>query len=423
MMFFRSALWDQRVASCFHTVVPQPLLKLELTSIRLVPQFAGLPMKRLLLLTLLIIPPLLSAQDLVEFENGQIASADEINANFQALKDSIDAVNSTDRAFSLEVNCEEDPYALINAYHANIEFSSLNIGIRGECFGDIWWTADYGSYTQEFAQRVAIYGITDANAGIIPRPKISECGNSGSPTGGRAGLLASFQGSLFLRNLNLSLGECDSFGVLYSRGAGGNVEGVSISGHPATANQNLLVVRHNSIIYIGNVSITGAGDDTVGISIFNGGVIYSYGSPAVSVAGTALSMYAGGGFFSYGADISFSGQTAMYISKSRFGNLPYAQTSMTSVDGDLTITNDSFFVTTNLNFASENEQTNRIERSYLHVSSEISSVAEQKFQCHGDSTVDIGADYSIPYAGGTGCLNSLQWTDLIEKYCEVNSAC
>ena len=380
-------------------------------------------MKRLFLSILLIFPVGLSAQDLVEFQNGQVADADDINANFQALKDSIDSVNSRERTFEVEVNCEDDPYALINAYHDNIEYSQLFIGIQGDCFGDISYTADYETYTQEFSQKLIIYGIADASAAIIPRPKVGDCGNSNDPAGGVAGLVASFQGSISLHNLDLRLGECDSFGLLYSRGSGGTVENVSITGHPATPKQNLLVVRHNSIIYTGNVSITGYGGDTVGIAVFNGGVLYSYGSHTVSVAGTALQMYAGGGFFSYGADISFSAQTAIYISKSRFENLPYAQTSMTTVDGDLTITNDSFFSTTNLNFASENEQSNRVERSYLHVASDISSATEQKFQCNGDSTVDIGADYTIPYAEGTGCLNSFQWTDLIKNYCDVNNAC
>lgn len=380
-------------------------------------------MKRLFAPILLLLPLSLSAQDLVEFQNGQVADAEDINANFQALKNSIDGINSTERTFNGEVNCEEDPYALINAYHDNIEYSKLVIGIQGDCLGDISYTADYGTYTQEFSQSIIIYGITNANAAIIPRPKVSDCGNSSSPTGGRVGLVASFQGSISLSNLDLRLGECDSFGVLYSRGAGGTVENISISGHPVTPNQKLLVVRHNSIIYAGNMSITGTADNTVGVEVFNGGVIYSYGSPVVSVTGNALQMYAGGGFFSYGADISLSGRTAMYMSQSRFGNLSFAQPSMTTVDGDLLITNDSFFSTINLNFASENEQSNRIERSYLHVASDISSATEQKFQCHGDSTVDIGADYSIPYAGGTACLNSLQWTDLIQRYCEVNSAC
>ena len=377
-------------------------------------------MRKLFLVISLLVVPLASAQELHTFSNGEVADAEKINENFQALKDS---VSSTDRALSLTVNCEEDSYALINAYHDNIEFSDLSIGIEGDCYGDISWTADYGRYTQEYAQKVTIYGISDTFAKISPRPKVSECGAGSSPTGGRAGLLASFQGSLYLSNLEVRLGECDRWGVLYSRGAGGNIEDVSILGHPGTSNQTLLVVRHNSIIYAADVSITGSGENTVGVEVFNGGAIYSYGSQVVSVTGTALQMYAGGGLFSYGADISLSGQTAMYISKSRFSNLPYAQTSRTTVDGDLTITNDSFFSTTNLNFASESEQSNRIERSYLNVASDISSATEQKFQCHGNSTVDIGADYAIPYAGGTGCLNSFQWTDLIENYCEVNSAC
>ena len=41
----------------------------------------------------LLIFPLSIAQDLVEFENGQIANADDMNANFSSLKEAIDAIN------------------------------------------------------------------------------------------------------------------------------------------------------------------------------------------------------------------------------------------------------------------------------------------------------------------------------------------
>ena len=84
-------------------------------------------MKRLLLLILLIFPMAVLAQDLVEFENGQVADADDMNANFQTLDERL--TNIEDQAAQIEyselnglvggwqvitVDCSEDSTALSN---------------------------------------------------------------------------------------------------------------------------------------------------------------------------------------------------------------------------------------------------------------------------------------------------------------------
>jgi hypothetical protein len=84
-------------------------------------------MKRLLLLILLISPMAVLAQDLVEFENGQVADADDMNANFQTLDERL--TNIEDQAAQIEyselnglvggwqvitVDCSEDSTALSN---------------------------------------------------------------------------------------------------------------------------------------------------------------------------------------------------------------------------------------------------------------------------------------------------------------------
>lgn len=53
-------------------------------------------MKRLLLSTPLLFISLLSAQDLVEFENGQVADADDMNANFTLLLNRIDELTGSE---------------------------------------------------------------------------------------------------------------------------------------------------------------------------------------------------------------------------------------------------------------------------------------------------------------------------------------
>ena len=42
--------------------------------------------------------PLSIGQELFEFENGQVADADDINTNFQTLKNAIDSISSEDGA-------------------------------------------------------------------------------------------------------------------------------------------------------------------------------------------------------------------------------------------------------------------------------------------------------------------------------------
>ena len=49
-------------------------------------------MRKLFLLASLFIAPVVSAQELVEFENGQMADANDINKNFQGLKNAIEKI-------------------------------------------------------------------------------------------------------------------------------------------------------------------------------------------------------------------------------------------------------------------------------------------------------------------------------------------
>ena len=323
---------------------------------------------------------------------------------------------------NLEANCNDDPYALINAYQEHTQFSRLVIGIQGDCYGDIFWTEDYDKYVQEFAQSITIYGINETYAGIIPRPKTSECANNSvSPTGGRAGLLASFNGSLYLSYVNLTLGECDVWGILYSRGAGGDVNNVSILGHPDKANQILLSARHNSIIYTGNVSLSSDGENARGFRVFNGGAVYAYGALDISVTGTALQMFGGGGLFAYGSDISLKGATALTMSgASRFTNFEYAEVTKTSIDGGFHINSGSSFHSQNMQFPAESAEYLQIDSSLFSVPGEITSSVEQKFQCSGNSTVGISTDYIVPYIEGSACLTESQWSDLVRDYCESN---
>ena len=51
-------------------------------------------MKKLIALLFSFVVCGVLAQELTEFENGQVANADDINANFEALKDAIQAIDT-----------------------------------------------------------------------------------------------------------------------------------------------------------------------------------------------------------------------------------------------------------------------------------------------------------------------------------------
>ena len=76
-----------------------------------------------------------------------------------------------------------------------------------------------------------------------------------------------------------------------------------------------------------------------------------------------------------------------------------------------------------MQFPAESVEYLQIDSSLFSVPGEITSSVEQKFQCSGNSTVEIGADYLTPYTEGSACLNESQWSGLVRNYCESNDAC
>ena len=87
----------------------------------------------------LFISPLSAAQDLVEFENGQVANADDINANFQALKGSINSILDSNAVTDLygnvviESDCTADASALAASLDSHKTTSKLFIRVIGTC--------------------------------------------------------------------------------------------------------------------------------------------------------------------------------------------------------------------------------------------------------------------------------------------------
>lgn len=87
----------------------------------------------------LFITSLSAAQDLVAFENGEVADADDINANFQALKEYIDsALDSTEITDQygnvvIDIDCTADVAALAASLESHKTTSKLFIRVVGTC--------------------------------------------------------------------------------------------------------------------------------------------------------------------------------------------------------------------------------------------------------------------------------------------------
>jgi len=358
---------------------------------------------------------------------------------------SVDAQNRTDGSslvvleggrLILDVDCTEDPYALVNAYQGHTQYSRIIFNITGECYGDIFWNADYTKYVQEFSQNITISGANpDSSYAVIkPRPLVSEgCvsgGNAG--TGGKSSLVASFGGSLYMDFVELRLGECDNFGVLYSRGAGGDLNQVRIIGSDQR-DATLVEVRHNAIIYAGHVELQGQHPSSSGLSIWNGGTVYAYGGlwggPGLVVdmgsweesttLGWALIMYSDGSFFNWGGSASLTANNALYMSESKFTVNEYGNGDrLTVIDGNLNLFRDTTFKTKNLHLTADSARDNRISGSLFEVGGELTSSVDQVFQCSGLSTVNLPPrpEAVSTYASAPTCMSEFEWNNLISTH-------
>ena len=335
----------------------------------------------------------------------------------------------------LDVDCAEDPYALVNAYQGHTQYARLTFNITGECYGDIFWNADYTKYVQEFSQNITIRGanLDSSYAVIKPRPLVSEsCVSTGAAgTGGRVGLVASFGGSLYMDFVELRLGKCDPFGVLYSRGAGGDLDRVRIIGSDERA-ATLVEVRHNSIMYMGNVELQGQHPSSNGLRIWNGGTVYAYGGlyggSGLEVnmgnweesqnLGWGLQMFSDGSFFNWGGQASLTAKNALYMSESKFTVNQYGALNLTIINGNINLLRDASFKTHDLNLAAGAANDNRISGSLFDVSGSLSSAADQVFQCSGLSTVNfpVKPDGVSTYATAPNCLSEFEWSNLINTH-------
>jgi hypothetical protein len=87
-------------------------------------------MKKLIGLSLSIWVFAVSAQELVEFENGKVANADDINANFTALQAQIKSLQEAQEGQSFSsVQCPEAPYDMVAYWSFDTSIADLSGGM------------------------------------------------------------------------------------------------------------------------------------------------------------------------------------------------------------------------------------------------------------------------------------------------------
>lgn len=157
-------------------------------------------------ITLLTLLPLIGfTQDLVEFENGQLANADDINSNFQVLNDKLKMVfddpaereNQWNQLY-IDVDCSEDQYALQTAFSENLYKDRIAFVIEGVCVFD---------QALDIASRfISFEGETNADGAtcVSPKPQLI---TGADVEGEQTDILVNNSGNLLLSCV--TLGDAD----------------------------------------------------------------------------------------------------------------------------------------------------------------------------------------------------------------------
>ena len=145
-------------------------------------------MRLLILPFLLVCSAWVTAQELNTFSNGEVADAEKINENFELLSNDVEGLLSWQeqqlgKAFSpdlravgsfhaIDVDCDEDPGALDDAFYDFIEYDRLRLNIQGTCvvtdpypYATAWrhlWLAGEGSYDEDCANSTTLQLAEDA---------------------------------------------------------------------------------------------------------------------------------------------------------------------------------------------------------------------------------------------------------------------
>ena len=356
------------------------------------------------------------------------------------------------------VDCTADPYALNRQYVEYSRFSYLLFLIKGDCYGELSSLrlgdenfdaeAAGGFNVQEHAQVVAIYQNDADRMNGAPRPKIipnPDCALNGelinaygaeiASTCSRIYLFASFGGALYINSVDIEMGPWDNQGVLFSRGAQGEVNNSNITMASLDYSSGIRI-QHGASPYLSNVTIQGNEnvEGQVGLSMRNNAAAYLYGP--ISVAGThiALEMEAGSSIFSN----NYASMTLAV--KDNNGDVARIERSDITLKGGnaapaINFTNGvAYFkgsglsvINRHINFGESARlvaQSSIIDTNpQLNSSELLEDDVATHIQCFGNSDVTLGAlrNAENPYDrvlinNGSGCLDNTEWTAIIQAY-------
>ena len=328
------------------------------------------------------------------FENGEVAEAEDFNANFNYLKSQIaeqqiQLSDVSDNApwlnrdlnggKEIEVDCSLDADALRVAYDANISERQLTLIITGSCLGAINWES------QAKNQILSIAG--NEGAKIVPRVVNGES---------RVGLISSFGNGVYINDVDIEMGADDGYAILFSRNSNGGLSNVTITGHGTGAGQVGVVVQFGASAYL-QTTITGVDYGVGGLKAGSIRMMWSdvtAGTSAVEMDGGQLNL----------RGTSMTAPTALLLS-----NGAQALGDGSALNGDLSVNSGSL---ANLSGASITGSVS-LDTAIVVLSGDgIPADILTKVSCSGLSQLEI-TDRSINNNDGNQCLDKAAWNTLI----------
>jgi hypothetical protein len=178
---------------------------------------------------------------------------------------------------SFDVDCTDDPAALLSTYQANLIYSNVNFNLTGQCYGDIADVrgADTGSI-QIGGQTIGIRSKDQDNrATIIPNDET-----------GSSFLYPGISGGLYLNDIDIQAGATENMVVLFSRNSHGSLINVNITG--TVDNWTSVMVQEGGQVYIQDTNITGT---NTGIFARNNGTVRFLGANTVDVVNFGVELF------------------------------------------------------------------------------------------------------------------------------------
>lgn len=350
------------------------------------------------------------------FKNGEVADADDFNANFDYLQGVIaehaeqlgDVAKNApwlNRGYGgvskeLEVDCNQDPDALRVAYQANIHERHLSIRIAGACIGAIDQVEVVDPEGQVFWSPIQsmnqVLSIHIGNPDEKPRAKLIPR-TMGDIS--RVGLVSSFGNGLYLNNLDIEMGADDTWGVLYSRNSNGGLSDVTVTGHPeGGAGQIGVMVQFGASAYL-QTTITGVDYGVYGNKAGSIRILWSDVTASISAIemdGGELHLHA----------TAMTAPAALILAD---GAQALGTWQPLSLNGDLSVNSGSLAKLRNLSITGSISLDSAIvELSGGGIPADMNS----KVSCRGLSQLEIEGQ-NIKNNNGNLCLDKAAWNSLI----------